>query len=178
MHPRIQEVLDHLDTNRAALEQAIASVPSDMRSARPAPDKWSVAEVIDHLATVETRVDTLLVGEIAKAKANGIPAESESSAVVKEQLTGRLLDRSQPLVASEASQPKGVAFDVSWTTLTDMRRQLRDAIISADGLALGDVRAPHPRLGEITLYEWIAFLGAHEARHAEQIREVSAVVGG
>jgi hypothetical protein len=117
------------------------------------------------------------VGEIAKAKANGIPAEDDTSGVVQEQFTGRLRDRSQALVASEASQPKGVGFESAWATLTDMRRKLRDAIISVDGLALGDIRLQHPRLGEITLYEWFAFLGAHEARHAEQIREVGAAVG-
>jgi hypothetical protein len=26
----------------------------------------------------------------------------------------------------------------------------------------------------LSLYEWVGFVGAHEARHAEQIREIAA----
>jgi hypothetical protein len=32
---------------------------------------------------------------------------------------------------------------------------------------------PHPRFGPLTGYQWIAFSGAHEARHAAQIREIA-----
>jgi hypothetical protein len=43
---------------------------------------------------------------------------------------------------------------------------------SADGLALSEIVQPHPVLGPINLYQWIAFVGAHEARHAAQVMEL------
>jgi hypothetical protein len=52
------------------------------------------------------------------------------------------------------------------------RRDLLDVIASGDGLDLGAVSASHPRLGAFTGYEWIAFVGSHAARHADQIREM------
>jgi len=50
---------------------------------------------------------------------------------------------------------------------------VRQMLRAADGLALGQVTMPHPLLGEMTAYEWLATLGTHEARHAAQIREIS-----
>ena len=53
------------------------------------------------------------------------------------------------------------------------RAVVRQVIAAGDGLALGAVSAPHMRLGDLTAYEWIAFAGAHAARHADQIREMT-----
>ena len=48
---------------------------------------------------------------------------------------------------------------------------VRDALLSGDGLALGEITHPHPLLGPLTLYDWFGFIAAHEARHAAQLRE-------
>ncbi|MDB4886632.1 MAG: hypothetical protein JWN79_2070, partial [Gemmatimonadetes bacterium] len=45
-------------------------------------------------------------------------------------------------------------------------------IAAADGLALQSVRHAHPRLGDIDLYQWILFIGQHEARHVPQVAEI------
>ena len=91
-------------------------------------------------------------------------------------LVSGLLDRSKQIVASDASQPRGASLESSWATLESERSALRDAIIAADGLALGTVRVPHPRLGDLDLYQWFSFLGAHELRHVEQIHETRAAL--
>ena len=64
MHPRIAEVLTYLDTNRAALERTLKEVPPASRERRPASERWSVAEVIQHLALVEGRITELLASRI------------------------------------------------------------------------------------------------------------------
>ena len=40
---------------------------------------------------------------------------------------------------------------------------------TADGLALGEIKHDHVVLGELDLYQWLIFLGQHEARHTKQI---------
>jgi hypothetical protein len=88
-----------------------------------------------------------------------------------------VVSRSQRITASEASQPRaGLSTSAGWTILTERRRQLRDAIVAADGLALGTIRIPHPRLGDLDVYQWLLFVGGHEARHTAQIREVATAV--
>ncbi|HEX5580280.1 MAG TPA: DinB family protein, partial [Gemmatimonadaceae bacterium] len=62
--------------------------------------------------------------------------------------------------------------------LAATRAALRDALASADGLALGEIRAAHAALGEMDLYQWVLFVGQHERRHAAQLREIAARLAG
>jgi len=57
------------------------------------------------------------------------------------------------------------------TALEKSRLALRDLVTAYDGVNLGAFTHPHPVLGVIDGYQWIAFLGWHEARHTLQIRE-------
>ncbi len=76
-------------------------------------------------------------------------------------------------MAGPASQPRGnVTMAAAWEELEAATDALRKAVGAADGLALGEVHAPHPALGSLNLYQWLIFIGAHEARHADQIREI------
>ena len=53
------------------------------------------------------------------------------------------------------------------------RAQLLAAMREGDGLALGTIEWPHPAVGVLNIYQWLVFLGAHEGRHAEQLREIA-----
>lgn len=176
MHPRISEVLGHLDDTRSALERAVAAVPESARATRPAPESWSVAEIVEHVSLVEARIATALVEKIENAIANGLATESETTPVIAEAFVNDFLDRSERRTASDASQPHGASLEASWSVLHAQRRRLRDAVMAADGLALGSLRMPHPRVGDIDLYQWLTFLGAHEARHVVQVHEAGAAL--
>lgn len=178
MHPRTAEVLAHLDEHRAALEAAFADVPVSLREQRPAPDRWSVAEVLDHLLVIESRIVKLLTQQIDAARAAGLGPDPETTPVVPTINMRRMLDRSRPITASESGQPRaGCSAQASWKMLVEQRETLRDLVRSADGLALGEIVVPHPALGPINLYQWLVFVGGHEARHTAQIREVVAALG-
>ncbi len=73
----------------------------------------------------------------------------------------------------ETVPPSDVSAATAWKSLEESRRALREAVISGDGLALSEVKYPHPVLGEINLYQWILFVGSHEVRHTAQIREIA-----
>ncbi len=178
MQARTQEAISYLDRNRVALEQAVDAVPDSLRGRRPAPDRWSVADVLEHLTLVEGRVTKLLGTHVAAAREAGLGAESDASPVLPAMNVATIIDRSEPIVAREGSLPKG-AQDASaaLTALVAQRKLLTEFIESVDGLALSDVMVPHPRLGQLNVYQWLIFLAAHEARHTEQIRETAKVLG-
>jgi hypothetical protein len=46
---------------------------------------------------------------------------------------------------------------------------LRAAVVTADGVALGEIKHNHAILGELDLYQWLIFVGQHEGRHRKQI---------
>jgi len=177
MHPRVQEVLTELDTKRKSLESAIAALPAAFHGSRPAPERWSVAEIVEHLGIVEARIAQMLKEKLDAARSSGLGAETDTTPVAPMLDVAAVVDRSKPIVASEASQPRaGLSTNEALEALSQRRKELRDAIVAADGLALGSVEASHPRLGTLNVYQWLLFLAGHEGRHTDQIRETATAV--
>jgi uncharacterized damage-inducible protein DinB len=175
MHPRLTELLVYLEAQRDRVRGAASQLPRDRWAIRPAPDQWSVAEVIWHLQRVERGVAKLIAKRTTEARANGHPVEESTTSVI-DALAGRGIDdRSRRLVApSQVAPPEPLDPTDVEQQLEESRSMLRAAIADADGLALGSITHPHPVLGEINLYQWILFVGLHEARHAGQIAEVAS----
>ncbi|MGE3275107.1 MAG: DinB family protein [Vicinamibacterales bacterium] len=175
MQPRIREVLDYIDTERAALATAVESVPAAARSQPPADGRWSVAEVLEHLALVERSVVRLLRVKIEEARSAGLGPEQSAEPIMPTVPVEAVLDRSRPITAPERARPRdGLDAAAAWDALAASREALTALVEESDGLALAEVVAPHPAVGPLNAYQWIAFVGAHEARHAAQIREVGA----
>jgi DinB family protein len=176
MQPRLAELTEYLAQQRRAVLTAAALVPSELWTERPAPDRWSISHILEHLHRVEKGAAGLLAKRIAKARAEGCPAETETGTVLGTLDHFGVSDRrGKPLVAPEIVDPT-VAPDreTAERQLAESRASLLAAIESGDGLALGDIRHTHLRFGELNLYEWILFVAEHERRHAEQVAETAA----
>lgn len=179
MHPRIQEVLEYLGATRSDLSKAVEDVPAARREERPGPDRWSTAEVLEHLSMIEGRITQMVTGRIAAAKTAGVGPELETTSVLDSINRTRIKDRSQPVTAPEMLRPQSAVDAASvWSTLQQTRAGLREAVLAGDGLALSEIKHEHPILGLINLYQWLIFVGSHEARHTEQIREIANEFGG
>jgi hypothetical protein len=173
VHPRTSEVLRHLDTQHQRLRKAVDSVPRARREVKPSPERWSVAEVIEHLSIVETRIERVFAKKLDEARAAGLGPERDASSVLGAFDMDRVLDRTRRITAAEAALPSGkLDADAAWEALERARETLCASVRASDGLALGEVIHPHPVLGPINLYQWIAFVGGHEARHAAQVLEL------
>lgn len=174
VHPRTHELLDHLTRQRDVLRAALDATTTASRSVRPAPDRWSIAEVLEHLAIVERQVTALLRRGVQKAETTGPLPDDPDTAPVLPTIDGALLlDRERRVAAGPQVQPKGaVDADAAWQALAEQRRELLELLARVDGKCTDAVQAPHPVLGALTFQQWIAFLGYHEARHAAQIRAV------
>jgi hypothetical protein len=176
MHPRTSELLRHLDGHRAVLQQALDAVPPGLREWMPAPDRWSVAEVLEHLGIVERRVAKMLGDGILAAQRDGpLPPDPDHAAILPTIDAQQVLDRERAFMAREAVQPRsGATAAEAWDRLQQSRQALRGVLMAADGLRTDSIRVPHPFLGELTFHQWIAFVGLHESRHAAQIRATIA----
>lgn len=174
MHPRLAELRAFVDAQRSALLAAASTVPPDRWTERPAPDCWSLTELFEHLYRVENGSARLVEKRALEARAAGHPAETETSSMLGALDGTGLTDRSRKLAAPERVVPTG-----GWTraealeSLARSRATLHEGMRAAEGLALCTVRAPHPRLGEIDLYQWILFIGQHEQRHVAQAAEIA-----
>jgi uncharacterized damage-inducible protein DinB len=174
MHPRIEEVINYLDTERAALRDAVDRVPPELRDQSPGPDRWSVAEVLQHLAIIEKRIGLGMTKWVNDANTGGIGVETETSSVMNSLPLELIADRSKRRNAPDEVRPPGdLDAESAWAALEQSRETLRATFLSGDGVALSKVIQPHPVLGPINLYQWMLFVGSHEVRHTAQVVEIA-----
>jgi uncharacterized damage-inducible protein DinB len=178
MQQRLAELTEYLAQQRRAVLTAAAAVPTELWTERPAPDRWSISHILEHLHRVEKGAAALLAKRIAKAREAGHPPETETSSVLGTLERFGVSDRrGRPLVSPETVDPKEAPDrQTVEQRLAESRAALLAAIESGDGLALGDIRHTHGRFGELTLYEWILFVAEHERRHVEQVAETAATL--
>jgi len=170
MHSITRELLAYLDEQRSVLKSAFESVPEDLRERTPAPDRWSAANIVEHLSIVEARISKVLSERIDEGRA-GLSPETSTDPILPTIDYRRMYDRSTRVKAPEIAIPTGLDAASAWTALEDAGSKLRGVLLANDGLGLSSITHPHPRFGALSVYQWIAFLGAHEVRHAQQIRE-------
>jgi uncharacterized damage-inducible protein DinB len=150
-------------------------VPELLRQQRAEAASWSVAEVLEHLHRVERGITRLLVHSIERAKAEGIGPELEASSMMESLDPFELTRRGRPVSAPEPVLPRGdLSAAQAIAALTNSRQAFLSALEAADGLALGAITHSHPLLGPLNLYQWVLFVGQHEARHASQIHEIAS----
>ncbi|PWT85343.1 MAG: hypothetical protein C5B57_03135 [Blastocatellia bacterium] len=172
MQPRIRELLGYLDGQRAILRSAFEAVPPDLRDRLPAPSRWSTAGVVEHLALVGNRAAGRIADRVAAARSEGCAAERSTDPVLPTLNLTRVLDRRVRVNAPEPLHPTGLDASAAWAALERSSASVRQAVQSADDLALATITIVHPFLGEMSVYQYIANIGTHEARHAMQIHEI------
>ena len=174
MHPRTEEVINYLDSERKALREAVERVPPELRDKQPGADRWSVAQVLQHLGIIEKRIGLGMAKWVTDARSGGVESEAETSSIMNSLPLGLITDRSQRRNAPEDVRPLAdTDAESAWATLQKSRETLRAAFLAGDGLALSQVIQPHPVLGAINLYQWMLFVGSHEMRHTAQVIEIA-----
>lgn len=172
MHPALTEILARLDRARANLREAVDRVPAPLRDQASAPDRWSVAGVLEHLALVDERFTTIIGGKIADARAAGLSAEQNDPPLLPPNIEAMLADRTERRPAPEPLHPRGLSSLDAWARAEAARAAFRQVITAADGLALSRVIHEHPRFGALNVYQWAGFVAAHESRHTAQIADM------
>ena len=174
MHPHLAAVFARLDDAHATLRAAIDRVPERLRAQKPGENRWSVNDVLEHLAIVETRFSKQIGESIAAARQAGLGPEEAARTPLSDQIESTLVNRASPRTAPAAAQPTGTLDAAqAWAAVERSRETIRRTIASADGLALSQVTYAHPFFGSLNVYQWVELLSGHRVRHAEQIREIA-----
>ena len=171
MHARLAEVMDFVERKREELLQSFAGVSPEPMRRRVSDERWSVAEIIDHLRLVETSVARVIVKRAAEARASGVGEERSTDSVLNTLDHFGIEAASTLMEAPSIVRPRPYADPADAIVgLEESRQALREAAASVSGLALGEIKQIHRALGELDLYQWLVFVGQHEGRHAKQIQ--------
>jgi DinB superfamily len=162
--------VEELEASRRRLLAALDGLTEEQWRARPAPDRWSIAECAEHITAAEVPLPKLYKSAIAVEP----PAQERPQIRNKDDYVRRVLrDRSGHQEAPERLHPKG-RFPTPEETVRTFRerREANLDFVRTTSEALRDWFAPHPFAGLIDGYQWILFLAAHTDRHCEQIEEI------
>jgi hypothetical protein len=138
---------------------------------KAAPDRWSIAEVAEHIAVTEQTIWKLVSEKIMKS-----PAAPEKAAEAKgkdEIILTKVPDRSRKAQAPEQLKPTG-----RWATRAALvkdfegNRSQEIAYLKDTKEDLRNHLEEHPALKTMDAYQWLIFNGAHCKRHTAQILEV------
>jgi hypothetical protein len=167
-----QLVLDQLASSEARLLDLVAGLTHQQWSFREAPERWSIAENIEHVILLEN----FITQTIAKVLEGPAEPEKKSLAAGKESLVlGVANSRNVKIKAREAARPVGRWPDPA--ELTSELRKTRARTVAFAAQSQADHRNhffPHVAFGDLDCYQWLIVLGQHGFRHALQIEEIKA----
>ena len=167
----LDKALKHLEMTRQGVEDATKGLSPAQWNFKPAPDRWSVAEVTEHIAAAEEYLRGLIVEKVMVAPAR--PA-GDNVVEIDEMVLTMIPDRTTKRQAPDPlkptnrfGSPEGALkhFEESRTTTETFLKTtpgLRDHAIDS------------PLGKKLDAYEWVLFVSAHSQRHTKQILEVKA----
>jgi hypothetical protein len=166
-----EKAMKYLESTKQGVLDATKGLSAAQWNFKPAPDKWSIAEVTEHIAAAED----YLVGMV-KEKVMTAPARpaGEDVVVIDEMVLKAIPDRSQKAQAPEPLKPTNRfgSAEGSLKHFTESRGATETFLKSTDDLRGHAVDSPVGK--KLDAYEWILFVAAHSDRHTKQINEVKA----
>jgi hypothetical protein len=147
----IQPALELLEKTPILIETMLRDLPEDLLRWKPAPERWSIAEVLGHLADIEM-----------------VYADRTRRIVTEESPTLEKYDEAGTVVTGDyvrGSASQNLVFFIKTRRSTVIL--LRS--IPADS---GDREATHSELGNITLHEMLSEWASHDLGHLRQIAEL------
>lgn len=164
--------LQQFQTSRDNFLKSISGLSQKQWTFKPGPDRWSIAEVAEHITVSETTIFGLVQRSLQS------PATPEKREQVKgkdELILAKVPDRSHKAQAPEILRPTG-----RWATEADLTKAFEDArkanmdYIRTTNDDLRDHFFDHPVFGTLDGYQWLLLITTHSARHTAQIEEVKA----
>jgi len=155
-------VLEHLHRSRARLLETVQELSPEQRSFKPAEDRWSVADCVEHIIIVEHFVlDS--VGRVLKSAPE--PEKHAETVGKDEVIQQRVPSRNFRVKGPEAVMPIG-----RWPEFPVLLGQFEAARNRS-------IEFTHPFLGQFDCYQWLLFIGTHCERHVRQMEEVLGAGG-
>jgi hypothetical protein len=171
-YQNIAEVYAGNDKIRSKLKEIVSNLTDTEANFLPADEKWTIANIVEHISIVEEGMTRISAKLLAKEKALGIFSEgrvniSESFLQKAAEIVNRKLE------APDFVRPTGEkSIRESMAKMEENRQKLGELRPLFETVACGEVKFPHPFLGDLNANEWLALIGGHELRHIRQIERL------
>jgi DinB superfamily len=163
--------MQYLESTKQAVLEATAGLSEAQWNFKSAPDKWSVAQVMEHIALAEDYLMGMVTNQVMKAPAR--PAGDDVKAI-DDMVVAKIPDRSKKAQAPEPLKPTNRfgSPQASLKHFVDARAQTEAFLKTHDDLREHAIDSPMGK--KLDGYEWVLFVAGHSERHTKQINEVKA----
>jgi hypothetical protein len=174
----LEQGREFLNLTREGAIGATVGMSEAQWSFKPAEDRWSIAEILEHVVMVQERVLGIVGEELAKTPASELdPNAQTADALVIFQFPNRFSRFKGP----DPLHPKGrLTPREALERLSENQAKLAEHLESTPDLRLHRIDAPPMKAVSKGVYEtmdgyqWILAAAAHTSRHTGQILEVKA----
>ena len=146
-------LVELIEEQRATLLGLLDGVSEEQAAFHPAPDQWSIADVLRHVIAAEEGV-----ARIVASLVRGVVPEGQRA------LGSHIPDEGQPLAA---------LIERLRAAHADLLERVRGWPASPDLAATFE----HPFFGPLNCKGWVAFQRLHDADHTGQLEQIKAAPG-
>lgn len=176
----IQEICDTLVTTFYTLDTWF-DLPENIQKFRPDANKWTIAEILEHISLTNHYLLKLIDKGTIKALKNAqnldVATELENYSFAKEKLDEIGKYQSFPWIRPEHMEPTGKVLlpEVRALLQGQKNRCLAHLQLMPNGEGvLYKTTMSVNNLGKINVYEYIYFLAKHAQRHLTQLETIKA----
>ncbi|HXW56219.1 MAG TPA: DinB family protein [Candidatus Cybelea sp.] len=165
-----QRAIIWLEESRERLLRTTRGLSREQLQHKPAPDRWSIAEILEHVAFVEGRI---LAGiDRALQRPSTVPHGMDDDTMVE-----KAVDRTARLRGPDVVAPSGRwPHDKLLSEFESVRKRSIE-FAKTTTRELREHSYSHPFFGELDCYQWLLLIPAHGERHRMQAEEVIADAG-
>jgi hypothetical protein len=167
----LNRAVDYLKKTQAGVLASTKGLSEAQWNFKPAPNRWSVAEVTEHIAAAEDFLMAMIQDKVMKAPARTEPVDLKA---IDDFVLQAITDRSHKVQAPEPlaptnrfGNPKG-----SLKHFKESRAKTIKFLKETKDLRQHAVDSPLEK--KLDAYQWVLFISAHSERHTKQIDEVKA----
>jgi hypothetical protein len=165
--------VEYLKKTRDGVEAAVKGLSDAQFKYKAAPERWSVAETLEHIAKSEDLMFQNVAQQVMKSPAG--PAGRDTA-----KLDGMVLmlvpDRSRKAEAPAPLVPTS-AWSPAETLEHFLQARAKTIAYLENTQGLRDHATDSPLGQPLDGYEWLLFIAAHSERHTKQMLEVKADAG-
>jgi hypothetical protein len=179
MNPQMQTELERCRSYVKQTGEGVLAATANLSPAqwnfKPAPDRWSIAEVLEHVVAIQELVLGPIREQLAQAPVSSNREYAQIDAIIVDQFPMRTMKFQSP----PPGQPTGrFTPDAALERLIANCGRLREYVESTPDLRLRAIESMPLKAvtkGEFAYmdgYQWVLGVAAHTERHTKQIREV------
>jgi len=177
----VEQARHYFEATRRHIVEATAGLSDAQFQFKPSPDRWSIAEILEHMVIVHERILTRVLEQLAQAPA---PPTDRDSRLLDSIVLEKIPDRSIKAQAPEIIRPTGKIrpTEAVERIFSDYERllshvecapDLREHILESPPLRIVTSGAYDTMDG----YQWVLTAACHDERHVRQMEEVKESEG-